>query len=335
MRRKLAPLRSLNGCSEVFAVKNRRRMESILRRNNYGEDEELCGSRNKKKRKSKRKMTPQSRSSKKAKAKRAMNLTPKKIVHSEEATPTIPDMRLRPSICVATLRFFSEPMDHDPIEVNVNFMQDADKEIVLHHLLKSAEMDGNLNKTLGFSDSAERPILEHQSRFLQDRDDSLKNILLITGSSGFSASVIQSGAVLEQMIGEALQSHQLKWFVLFKFWLGFLHVIISFLNFMALLVLHVFGYSLKRMGSKNNFIGKCCSLQESTPAKCLATKVIELIPLSDNDSKDYIKAIVAVLFSLILLDRLQVFFIRPPSTEILGHFYIRFVLLKESATNHS
>ncbi|KAG7024770.1 hypothetical protein SDJN02_13588 [Cucurbita argyrosperma subsp. argyrosperma] len=95
MRRKLAPLRSLNGCSEVFAVKNRRRMESILRRNNYGEDEELCGSRNKKKRKSKRKTTPQSRSSKKqAKAKRAMNLTPKKIVHSEEATPTIPDMRL-------------------------------------------------------------------------------------------------------------------------------------------------------------------------------------------------------------------------------------------------
>ncbi|KAG6593418.1 hypothetical protein SDJN03_12894, partial [Cucurbita argyrosperma subsp. sororia] len=74
MRRKLAPLRSLNGCSEVFAVKNRRRMESILRRNNYGEDEELCGSRNKKKRKSKRKTTPQSRSSKKAKAKRAMNI---------------------------------------------------------------------------------------------------------------------------------------------------------------------------------------------------------------------------------------------------------------------
>ncbi|KAG7024769.1 hypothetical protein SDJN02_13587, partial [Cucurbita argyrosperma subsp. argyrosperma] len=192
--------------------------------------------------------------------------------------------------------------------------EDADKEIVLHHLLKSAEMDGNLNKTLGFSDSAERPILEHQSRFLQDRDDSLKNILLITGSSGFSASVIQSGAVLEQMIGEALQSHQLKWFVLFKFWLGFLHVIISFLNFMALLVLHVFGYSLKRMGSKNNFIGKCCSLQESTPAKCLATKVIELIPLSDDDSKDYIKGVgefefiesVAVLFSLILLDRLQI-----------------------------
>ncbi|XP_023521890.1 uncharacterized protein LOC111797679 isoform X2 [Cucurbita pepo subsp. pepo] len=110
---------------------------------------------------------------------------------------------------------------------------------------------------------------------------SLKNILLITG-----ASVIQSGAVLEHMIGEALQSHQLKW-------------------------------SVKHFqGSRNNFIGKCCSLQESTPSKCLATKV-------------------AILFSLILLDRLQVFFIRSPSTELLSHFNIRFVLLKESATNHS
>lgn len=48
------------------------------------------------------------------------------------------------------------------------------------------------------------------------------------------------------MIGEALQSHQLKWSVLFKFWLRFLHVIISFLNFMILLVLHDFGYYLKK-----------------------------------------------------------------------------------------
>lgn len=44
-------------------------------------------------------------------------------------------------------------------------------------------------------------------------------------------------------------------------------------------------------GSRNNFIEKSSSLQESTAAKCLASELIELIPLSDDDSKDYIKGV--------------------------------------------
>lgn len=265
-----------------------------------------------------------------------------------------------------------DPMDHDSIEqectkelTSTVYNVDAEKEIMLHHLLSSAEMDDNLNNTRGLSDSEARPILEHQSRFLQDRmqsyylrcqsctknclwtykyqpkmamevcgnlesvkflsewlhlwyernsqnnkdfgggnkfqkqdnngycsrsdsdyespdgEDSLTNVLLVTGSSGsgksaaiyacaeehgfrvfeFSASVIRSGAVLKQMIGEALQSHQLKWSV------------------------------KNSQGSRNNFIEKSSSLQESTAAKCLASELIELIPLSDDDSKDYIKGV--------------------------------------------
>lgn len=45
-------------------------------------------------------------------------------------------------------------------------------------------------------------------------------------------------------------------------------------------------------GSRNNFIEKCSSsLQENTAAKCLADEVIELIHLSDDESKDDIKAV--------------------------------------------
>lgn len=44
-------------------------------------------------------------------------------------------------------------------------------------------------------------------------------------------------------------------------------------------------------GSRNNFIEKCPTLQESTAAKDLANEVIELIPLSDDDSKDNIKGV--------------------------------------------
>ncbi|XP_038898741.1 uncharacterized protein LOC120086264 isoform X2 [Benincasa hispida] len=448
--------------------------------NNCGEEEELCGSQGKKKRKSKGKATPQSRSSKKAKEKRAVNLTPKKILHFEEATPTIPDLRLEAkmtreensrmfagrqihpffsslkagkknqestqsaergctvekkesrtdcypihvyegtgddelspdwknwtftdrnsihnghslqeassSVFEGSVKSLSlddlpivlppsdstpgtieEPMDHNSINqegikelMSTVYSVDADKEIMLHHLPSSAEMDDNLNKTRGLSDSEARPILEHQNRFLEDRmqsyylrcqsrpknclwtykyqpkmamevcgnlesvkflsewlhlwyernsqnnkdfgggnkfqkqdndgycsqsdsdyespdgKDSLTNVLLVTGSSGsgksaaiyacaeehgfrvfeFSASVIRSGAVLKQMIGEALQSHQLKWSV------------------------------KNSQGSRNSFIEKCSSFQESTAAKCLASEVIELIPLSDDDSKDYFK----------------------------------------------
>ncbi|KGN54574.1 uncharacterized protein LOC101216488 isoform X2 [Cucumis sativus] len=536
--------------------------------NNCREEEELCGSQGKKKRKSKGKTTPQSRSSKKAKEKRAVNLTPKKILNFEETTPTIPDLRLEAkmtreensrmfagrqmhpffsslkagkkgqeatqsaergytvekketgtdcnpihvfeetgddelsldwknwtftdrniihnvhtlqktcsSVCESSIKSLSlddlpivlapsdsangaieEPVDHNSIKqeclkelTSSVYSVDVDQETMLHHLLSSSKMDDNLNKTRGISDFEARPIPEHQSRFLQDRmqsyylrcqshsknclwtykyqprtamevcgnlesvkflsewlhlwyernsqkkkdfaggkkfqkqdnngycsqsdsdyespdeEDGLKNVLLVTGSSGsgksaavhacaeehgfrvfeFSASVIRSGAVLKQMIGEALQSHQLKWSV------------------------------KKSQGPRNNFIEKCSSLQESTAATCLASEVTELIPLSDDDSKDYLKGVgefeymaseslnnqveakplilledVDIIFledrgfisaiqeiaetgkgPIILtsnnsdpvlpvnLDRLQISFIRPSSTELLGHLY--------------
>ena len=47
----------------------------------------------------------------------------------------------------------------------------------------------------------------------------------------------------------------------------------------------------KSQGPRNNFIEKCSSLQESTAATCLASEVTELIPLSDDDSKDYLKGV--------------------------------------------
>ncbi|KAA0045241.1 putative P-loop containing nucleoside triphosphate hydrolases superfamily protein [Cucumis melo var. makuwa] len=536
--------------------------------NNCREEEELCGSQGKKKRKSKGKTTPQSRSSKKAKEKRAVNLTPKKILNFEETTPTIPDLRLEAkmtreensrmfagrqmhpffsslkagkksqeatqsaergytvekketgtdcnpihvfeetgddelsldwknwtftdrniihnvhtlqktcsSVSESSIKSLSlddlpivlapsdsahganeEPVDHNSIKqecikelTSTVYSVDADQETMLHHLLRSAKVDDNLNKTHGVSEFEARPISEHQSRFLQDRmqsyylrcqgrsknclwtykyqprtamevcgnlesvkflsewlhlwyernsqnkkdfaggnkfqkqdkngycsqsdsdyespdgEDGLKNVLLVTGSSGsgksaavyacaeehsfrvfeFSASAIRSGAVLKQMIGEALQSHQLKWSV------------------------------KTSQGPRNNFVEKSSSLQESTAAKSLASEVTELIPLSDDDSKDYIKGVgefeyiaseslsnqgeakplilledVDIIFledrgfisaiqeiadtgkgPIILtsnnsdpvlpvnLDRLQISFIRPSSTELLSHLY--------------
>ncbi|XP_022140030.1 uncharacterized protein LOC111010770 isoform X2 [Momordica charantia] len=536
--------------------------------NNCVEDEELCGSQGRKKRESKGKTTPQSRSSKKAKGKRAVNLTPKKILHTDEASPTIPDLRQEAKmIAEENSRMFAGRQIHpffsslkagrksqeatqsvergctverkesgtdcNPIHVydrtgddelspdwknwtfldgnvvnNVHTLQNtcssvfevsvkslclddipivlqssnsapgankdpmnngsieqepiqeimstastvvADKGVMLHHLLSSAEVDGDLDKTCGLSDSEARPTVEHQSRFLQDRmqsyylrcqshpknclwtykyqpkmatevcgnlesvkfmsewlhlwyernsqnnrdfavgnkfqkqdnsgncsqsdsdyegldgEDSLKNVLLVTGSSGsgksaaiyacaeehgfrvfeFSASVIRSGAVLKQMIGEALQSHQLKWAV------------------------------KSSQGSRNKFVDKSPSLQANTAAKNLTNEVIELISLSDDDS-DNIKGVgefeyivaestnnhgdakplilledVDIIFledrgfissiqeiadtgkgPIILtsnssdpvlpdnLDRLQVSFIRPSSTELLSHLYM-------------
>ncbi|XP_023523707.1 uncharacterized protein LOC111787864 isoform X1 [Cucurbita pepo subsp. pepo] len=254
--------------------------------NGGDQEEELCGSQGKKKRKSKGKTTPQSRSAKKqAKEKRAVNLTPKKILHAEEATTptrTIPDLRLEAKInreenlrmfpgnqvhpffvslkagkksegdtqsaergrtvgrkksgtdcnpihvyeiagddelspdwqnwtfldksvvnnghtlqntcssvfegCVKSLSVddlpnvlpasgaIVEPMDHGFAKqecikelTSTVYNVDADEEMIIRHVLSTAEVDGNPNKTLGLSDCKAGPILDHRSRFLQNR----------------------------------------------------------------------------------------------------------------------------------------------------------------------